>query len=317
MKAAVIEGPGRLVVKDIPRPVCEDDTIIVKTHRAALCNATDVEIAEGSFPHKLHPPYPHVLGHESSGEIAEVGKNIRGWTVGDRIGFWCKMQGAFGEYNQLKVADLAITKLDDRVSFDEGAVLELVGGTMRLMYDAGIRPADTVAVLGQGPAGLILVQEAKIFGAVRTIGVDLIEQRRAMARRLGADMTLDPAVPDTSLFGKVDVVIDAVGNAKGINLGLDLLRPGGRYVIFGHATEDQKISMRDICLKDIRVCGFSCTMEKTQELLDFGQRLVAEARIQLKPLITHHVKLENLAEGLRLCKTAPASTLKVIADIVP
>jgi 2-desacetyl-2-hydroxyethyl bacteriochlorophyllide A dehydrogenase len=315
MKAAVIHGPKNLVVQDIPKPVCEDDTIIVKTYRAAICNATDVEIAEGSFPHHMHPAYPHVLGHESSGEIVEVGKKVNGLKAGDRIAFWCKMQGAFGEYNQLKPADLAIAKLDPCVSFDEGAILELVGGTMRLMYCAGIRPADTVAVLGQGPAGLILVQEAKLFGAGTTIGIDLIENRLKKSQEVGTDIVINPKQPDKSLFGKVDVVIDAVGNSKGINLGLDLLRPEGRYLIFGHATEDQKISMRDICLKDIHMSGFSCTMEKTTDLINFGQKLVAQGRLKLKPLITHHVTLDDLEKGLKLCKNSPADTLKVIADI--
>ena len=84
MKAAIVYGDGRLPIEDIPAPECDADSIIIKTHRVAICNATDVEIYEGVFPPGLHPPFPHVLGHESSGEVAEVGANVTGLAVGDR-----------------------------------------------------------------------------------------------------------------------------------------------------------------------------------------------------------------------------------------
>ncbi len=234
------------------------------------------------------------------------------------------MNGAFGEYNLITPADLAIAKLDDNVSYDEGSVLELVGGTMRLMYDSGIRAADNVAVIGQGPAGLILLQEAKLLGARATVAFDLIDSRLEMASKLGADLVINPAkmsreeilqkVADE--IGEIDLVVDAVGNSKGANLGVEILRPGGNCVIFGHATKDQSISMRDICLKNISMRGFDCSMDRTTALLNLAQRMVSEGKLQLKPLITHHVKLDNLQDGLDLCQANASETLKVIADIV-
>jgi len=318
MKAAVVKGPNQLVVENVPDPACDADSAIVKTHRAAICNATDCEIAEGVFPGHLHPPYPHVLGHESSGEVVEVGCNVEGIKPGDRISYWCKMSGAFGQFNKIEPAKLAIAKLDESVSFDEGAVLELVGGTMRLMWDSGIRPADKVLILGQGPAGLILLQEAKLFSRGTAVTLDLIDWRLEKSRQLGADFAFNPAKAAKEEIldqvGEVDLVIDAVGNSRGINLGIDLLRPGGRYVIFGHATEDQAIAMREICIKDLKVTGFSCPDEKNIDLINLGQRLVAAGEIQLKPLITHHVPLDDLEQGLALCRRHE-KVLKVIVDI--
>ncbi len=80
MKAAIATGNG-IEIRDVPKPACGDDNAVVRVHRSALCNATDVEIANGTFPEGMSPEYPHILGHECAGEVVEVGKNVTGLDV--------------------------------------------------------------------------------------------------------------------------------------------------------------------------------------------------------------------------------------------
>jgi len=86
MKAAWLERPHSLQITDVPDPTCAPDEVILNVKRSSICNATDVHIWEGTFPKDVCPAYPHVLGHECSGEIVEVGKEVDGWKIGDRVG---------------------------------------------------------------------------------------------------------------------------------------------------------------------------------------------------------------------------------------
>ncbi|MDZ7260527.1 MAG: zinc-binding dehydrogenase [candidate division KSB1 bacterium] len=330
MKAAVIHGPHQLSVETVPDPECGPDEVILKVHRSSICNATDVHIWEGKFPPDVCPPYPHILGHECCGEIVEVGQELRTeFQVGDRFGFWCKMTGAFGEYNAIKPHKLAVTKLSENVSYDEGSLLEIVAGTLRCVYDSGLRVGDNVLVLGQGPTGIVLSQLARLAGASKVSAVDLYENRLAKSKELGIDFVynLTGKVFDKALqelrnkIGVLDFVIDAMGNHrwKGgntINLALTLLRPHGRYVVFGHPTEDPPVNMRLLSNNDIIMRGFEPGWEKSRELIRFANQLISTGRVRVKELITHHFTLHDLEKGLIQCRDHPDKTIKVIIDVV-
>jgi len=325
MKAAIIKGPKNLVIEEVEKPTCAPNGILIKVHKASICNATDVHIWEGNYDPRLHLPYPHILGHESSGEIVEVGSEVKEFKIGDRVANWCKMEGAFAEYNHIIPEELAVVKINPNLSYEEGSLLEVVAGTMRTIYHSEIRPADKVAVLGQGPTGLVLLQEAKLFGASLVIGFDLYDFRLEKSKELGADLTFNPkkiSVDEITKkvvkeVGELDLIIDTISSRGAMNLGVSLLKKGGRYVLFGFPMEDQKVTTRLLAIKDVHLKGApSLPMEKTRELLKLGEKLVSEGKLKLKPLITHHLPLERVEEGLTLCKEYPQKTLKVIIDII-
>lgn len=328
MKANVVRGAHQLALEELPDPKIEQDEVLVAVRRSSICNATDVHIWEGTFPPDVCPPYPHVLGHECAGEIVEVGSKVDGYQVGDRIGWWCKMTGAHGELNAIKPGSLAVAKLSPHLSWEEGALLEIVGGTMRLFYDSRMRPADRVMVLGMGATGLVLIQEAKLLGAACTLGVDLLRFRLDMATKVGADLaynltgvTFEQALADLrGMVEEVDVVIDAMGNhlwegGNSIELALWLLRPGGSYEVFGHPTRNTPVNTRVVSGRGIVMKGFSTPMRKTRDLIHLGERWVAEGKLLLEPIVTHHVPLDRLVEGLVLCRDHPDRTLKVVVDV--
>jgi 2-desacetyl-2-hydroxyethyl bacteriochlorophyllide A dehydrogenase len=329
MIAAVIHGPHKLKIEEVAEPACGRDEIKLKVHRSSICNATDVHIWEGKFPADVCPPYPHILGHECCGEVVEIGEDLlNGYQIGDRLGFWCKMTGAFGEYNIIKPRNIAVTKLSDNVSYDEGSILEIVGGTLRCIYDSGLRVGDNVLVLGQGPTGLILSQIAKHAGASTVSAVDLFENRLAKSSELGTDFiyNLSNKTYDQALqylkneIGPLDMVIDAMGNhrwEKGntINLALNLLKRHGRYVVFGHPTQDQFVNMRILSNNDIIMRGFEPGWEKSRDLIQFADQLLSTGQIRVKEIISHHFPLEDLQKGLILCRDSLEKTIKVVIDV--
>jgi L-iditol 2-dehydrogenase len=328
MKAAVVEKPNKIVVKDVNVPVCEHDEVLIKIHRACICNATDTEIFRGQFPFSSSPPYPHILGHECSGEIVKVDKSVSDYKIGDRISFWGKMEGAFAEFITLKPSQAAIAKLSDKVSYDEGVMMELVIGTMRGIYSAQIRPGDKVAVLGQGPAGLLFAQEAKIFGASMVIGLDLNDFRLKKSKELGTDLVFNTSGLEKEEIvkeigesvGKFDIVIEAMGNdlsasGEGINLAIDLLKSAGRLTLFGRSTENLRVNVSNLSLKRIETTGVFAPMDRLQVLAETVEKLIASGQLKVKPLITHHVKLTEVEKGLEMCEKYPNTSIKIVIDV--
>lgn len=328
MKAAVVESPSSLHIKDVPEPTCAPDEVILKVNYSSICNATDVHIWQGTFPIDVCPPYPHILGHECSGSIVEVGKEVEGWKIGDRVSYWVKMSGAFGQYNAVKVNKLAAVKLSD--GFDEkvAPVMEVVGGTLRCIYNNGMQIGDVVVIFGQGPTGLMLMQESKLFGASVVASVDVFDFRLNKSKELGADYVFNLTGKDQeaafqeirNTLGPVDFVIDAMGNHRwkngnSIDLGLSLLKCGGIYQIFGHPTEDQPINIRRVSNENITVRGFEPGMEVSRNLIRFGAGLVSAGKLRVKEMITHTFPLEELEQGLKMCRDRHNEAIKVVIAV--
>jgi L-iditol 2-dehydrogenase len=330
MRAAVIEKPGTLVIKDVEKPTCGDDEILIKVHRAAICNLSDWEVYTGtSAIIDYIGGYPHILGHEQSGEVVEVGRHVTGFAEGDRVTAYWRATGAFGEYNTLNPSKLAVIKLDDRVSYDEGAIMEMAGGgAMRNVYGSGLRPADTMATIGVGPAGLLTGLVAKLFNAKHWIALDLVDFRLQKALALGASAAFNVLEMDHQeiaqaiheWFGEVDVVFETMGvdhspDRSGLDLAIRIVKPGGDVRLFTFAPMRHPLSIGDALMKGVNFVGRKVTIEKTRDLLDLAHRWVAEGRYPIRELITHHVPLEDVEKGLKLAHDQPEEALKVVIDI--
>jgi threonine dehydrogenase-like Zn-dependent dehydrogenase len=330
MRAAVIEEPYRLVVKEVERPVCGDDEILIKVHRAVICNLSDWEVYAGtSSIIDYIGGYPHVLGHEQSGEIVQIGKNVSGFAEGERVTAYWRATGAFGEYNTLNPSKLAVIKLDDRVSYDEGALMEMAGGgAMRNVYGSTMRPTDTVVTIGVGPAGLLTGMVTRLFGAKHWIALDLVDFRLRKALELGASAAFNVlemgreeiAEVISERFGDVDVVFETMGvdrtpDQSGLDLAIRIVKLGGDVRLFTFAPMRHPLSIGDALMKGVNFVGRKVTTEKTRDLLDLAHRWVAEGRYPISELITHHVPLEDTEEGLKLAHERPEEAIKVVIDI--
>lgn len=329
MRAAVIHGPRDLRVERLAEPAPAPGEVVIRTLVASICNATDVHIWEGAVGEELRPPFPHVLGHERSGEVVAVGREVTGFVVGDRVACWAKMDGAFGEYDVLRPWQYPTVKLSDAVSDDAGALLEFVGATLRCLQSAAIAPGERVLILGQGVQGLVLVQEARLLGAGLVAAVDLVPFRLETGRALGCDVAYDltgksyaEALSELrdAVGGEVDLVIDASGKGgweggNSVNLALELLRWAGRYVVYGLPTRDVEVNARLIGMKGITFKGIDTPPHEVNRLLALGERWVAGGRLRLEELVTHRLPLERVAEGLALCRDRPQEVLKVMVEV--
>jgi len=212
VRAVVLKDIGVLEVQDVPEPETAPDQIKVKIAYSGICG-TDPEIIEGRFvPPKL-PPGPNILGHEASGTIVEVGKDIRGdFKAGQKVAmnfrsacgacYYCNNQmehfcamvtpntGAMAEYAVYK--ENTVFPLPDDVPLDAGAMLEPVSVAVHTMDIAGIKVGDTVIITGAGALGLLLLQLAIRSGASKVLVSEPVAGKRKLAKELGADVVVDP-----------------------------------------------------------------------------------------------------------------------------
>lgn len=328
MKAAVIHGPGDLRVEEraIPEPAAGE--LLVRTRAASICNATDVHIFEDRIGEDLRPSYPHVLGHERSGEVVAVGESVRGFRVGDRVACWAKMDGAFAEYDVLRPDAYPTVRVDPALSDEAAAFLEFVAATLRTLTAAAVRPGECVVVLGQGVQGLLLALEARLLGARRVVGIDLVAERLERAADLGVDATVNlsglaqreavDAVRE-ALGGEADLVVDAAGSAtwpggNSITVGMQSLRWAGRYVMHALPPGDVPINARLLTVRGLTLRGVDVPPQEVRPIMEVGARWAAEGRLPLDDLVTHRVTLDRVEDGLRLCRDRPAEVLKVVVD---
>jgi len=334
MKAAVVEKPGVVVVRDVPKPELEDDyDIIVKVRKASICRHPDYELSRG-----LRPPvkggwqptnYPFILGHEFSGEIVEMGSKVKEiypeLEVGDRICEWCWCDG-FAEFVRINVLQIAtIAPLPKNVSDEEGAVLELAGGSTIFFAWAAVKPLDKVLVLGCGPAGLCIIQHAKNFGADVVVGTDIYENRIKLARKVGADAAYNASEYDPDElgmlikreFGEMDLVFDTAGASEAILTGIEALKPGGPFYTFAHVSEYVKIPYLRVATK---LGHFGKPLNwpdraRKRRLMRLAVKWVSEGRLDVKSMISHHFPLDRVDEALSLNWERPQDYIKVVIDI--
>ena len=259
MKAAVVEGPNRLVVRDIPTPTPGDYQALCELLYGATCSGTDSHIIEGNFP--WISPYPTVLGHESVGRVVELGPKVRYLKKGDlipRVGTPAVpgYSVTWGGFAELGIAT------DFRAAQEDGLPPSVWGGcrmqrplppdtdpaaatmfitwreTLSYSNRIGYGPGKNVLVIGSGGNALGYIAHAANAGcAVRLIIGSPV--REAAARKAGATHYLDYKAGDVKeAAGKLcpdgfDIVIDAVGKVGLADLGLALLRPGGTIGIYG------------------------------------------------------------------------------------
>jgi L-iditol 2-dehydrogenase len=335
MKAVVLEGPNQFVTKEIETPTINDNEILVKMVRAAICG-TDIRILEGKKTKDVR--YPSIIGHEMCGTIEQVGKNVQGYAVGEkvavanvipchtcssclkgrdnacmnRLAIGYQFDGGFAEYIKIPevcIKDGNVVKLPEDVSFTAGALIEPLSCCIRGLKNAGTGFNDTVLIVGAGPIGLMHLQLSKITGASKVIVSEPIESRREKALKLGADVVVDSMNEDLAAIVNretnglgVDVIILAIGVPAIVNSTLKLCKKGGTVCLFaGFAgTGECTIEVNTIHYNEINVCG--STAYKKEDYLEAAE-LVKTGRINLDEIATHTFSLDKFQEAYETQKS--------------
>ena len=330
MRAVVVREAGRVAVEEVAEPEVRPDQLLVKAKACSICSATDRDIIDGFW--ESYTKIPCILGHESVGKVVEVGTEVEGFEVGDRIlayppwgsdkprpdGLYL-CTGQMADY--FTSNPLRALKLPASLAPEDAALAVQVGECIHGVRIAQIEPTDKVVILGQGSIGLFFTQLVREEYAEKIIAVDLLEPRLKISRHLGVDLTIDATETDpieevrsaTNGIG-ADVVIYATGSLEAFRQSFKMIRPGGKILVFGHPTKPlDNFDLNEIILQELKVLGvLGCglTHASAMEHVRIAVRLISEKRLQTKPIITHVLPLSKAEYGFECIRNK--SAIKVV-----
>lgn len=321
MWAQVLVEPGKLEYKRIPIPQYGSKEVLVEITTACICNGSDPLIYDG-FEDAY--PTPLVFGHEPFGKIVACGDEVEDFQPGDRVSWWFSL-GAFAEYVAVNPSLVAMAKVPDSISTEEAPIFELMAASRRAVKAAGIKPGCSVLILGLGPSGLIMSQDARLQGASTVVGWDLYEYRRTKGLSLGCTAAFNPleknALKETAKLAEAfDVIIDAMGDdisedESTFNQALKLLKKGGRVVTYGHPAHGRRFSPFLFQNRSAVLVSPPSDMNVVRPLLRDGIDRVVRNELKLRPLISAHIGLDEVERGLQLVRTRPDKYLKIIVHV--
>jgi len=315
MQVALLYDSFVLKVEEVNYPQLEEENLIIKIHRASVCNGSDAALYSGRRRREVAYPwmkFPWIVGHECAGEVVEVGKKVKGFKIGDRVAS-LKYGNAFAEYQAVLPEQLI--PLPSWLSYEEGTFVEPLYTTFA--YTHYLREGDIVVVCGAGPSGTLLLQGCLALGAAKVGVIDKCENRLQVAKKLGAHLTLkaDDEKMERILLdqlGEIDIFIDATGYDV-YDLGIRLLKPGGKLIMYGVPDSGVNYDGTRAFFKGIQFCN-----EKEyppQKVVGRALKLVQEGKIKLQGFTTHHFPLSGVPEAINLALNHPEKCLGIVIDI--
>jgi alcohol dehydrogenase len=350
MKALVYHGPGQRTWEDVPDATIRDPTdVVVRVDSATICG-TDLHILKGDVP-EVRPGT--ILGHEAVGTIVETGAAVTTLAEGDRVlvscitscgrcrfcregryglctggGGWIfghLIDGLQAEYARVPFAETSIHKVPEELGDEQVLFLaDILPTAFEVGVQAGgVRPGDTVVVVGAGPIGLAAILTAKLLTPGRIVAVDLADARLEWAHKLGADVTVNGGRDDAIGVVKeltdglgADVAIEAVGVPETFELCTELVRPGGRVANVGVHGHPATLHLEKLWIMDVTITTGLVDTNTTPQLL----KLIADGRLDPTVFATHRFPIgETMAAYDTFAQPAETDALKVVlqADPVP
>ncbi|MDH5754293.1 MAG: zinc-binding dehydrogenase [Candidatus Bathyarchaeota archaeon] len=332
MKVAMLYGVKDLRVEDVEVPRVEAGEVLVKVKVATTCG-TDLKIFQRGYVEKVIK-LPTIFGHEWAGEVVDVGEGLEWPEKGMRVRagnsapcLHCKMcqkgkynlcenmiwlWGAYAEYIKVPARMVLVNmqEIPQHVSFEEAAITEPLACVLHGVEKAKVKLGDTVAIIGAGPIGLLHLLTVKKIGAGKIIIIDLVDERLNFAEKLGADETINAGRENvvemvrqlTDGYG-ADVVIEAIGLPATWEQALKLVRKGGTVLEFGGCPPGTEIKVNTELLHygEVTVLG---TFHATPLHFRKALNLIASGTINVKPLMTRKMRLEEIKEAFEILSTS-------------
>jgi len=332
MKAAMLYGIKDLRIEEISKPEVKAGEVLVKVKAATTCG-TDLKIFQRGYVEKVIK-LPTVFGHEWAGEVVEVGEGLEWPRKGMRVRagnsapcLRCAMcqkgkynlcenmiwlWGAYAEYIKVPARMVLVNmqEIPSHVSYEEAAITEPLACVLHGVEEAEVKLGDTVAIIGAGPIGLLHLLTVKKLGVEKVIIIDLVDERLSFAEKLGADEIINAGEVDvaekvrqiTGGYG-ADVVIEAIGLPTTWEQALTLVRKGGTVLEFGGCPPKTEIRVNTELLHygEVKVMGaFHATPLHFRKALNY----IASKTINVKPLITRKMRLEEIKEAFQILSTS-------------
>jgi len=343
MTAVVYRGVDDLRVETVPVPRISATELLVKVAACGVCPTDIKKIHYGTVPP------PRIFGHETAGTIVRVGARVRGFAVGERVALHhhvpclgCHLcrHGAFAQCAQYKRTGITagfepsgggyaeyarvmsfvlpgVVKIPARNSFLEGAMQEPVNTVLKAVKKLGLHRGDTVLVAGQGPIGLMFTR-LLAAGGMTVLATDLLETRLKLARQWGARWALkadaanfmDEARRLTKRSG-LDAAVVAVPSDEAVFHARDLVRGGGRIMLFAHTRRGvpTPMDLSAVCVDEKDVLGsYSSDFTLQKEVA----RWVFSRRLDVRKLVTHEFPLAQTAAAVNLAARPTPESLKIM-----
>jgi len=339
VRVAMYYNNSDVRLEELPRPVIGAGEVLVRAMACGICGSDVLEWYRV-------PRAPRVLGHEMTGVIVEVGEGVERWGVGDRVFVshhvpcntcrYCLSghhtacetlhttnfdPGGFAEFVRVPrlQVDRGIYLLPDDMSFEVGTFIEPLACCVRGQRQAGVRPGDSIFVIGSGVSGILHIQLARTLGAGRIVASDISEYRLRAAERFGADAVIDARAGDVP--GRLmelndgrlaDKVFVCTGAVQASETALKCVDRGGTILFFAvpEPTVNVSVNFNEMWRNEVTMTtSYGASPVDLMTSLD----LLRAGRVNVEDMITHRFGLAEAGEGFRLVARAEDS-LKVIIE---
>jgi len=340
MKALVLEAYNKLVYRDFPDPIVAEDEVLINIKAVGICGS-DVHGMDGSTGRRI-PPL--VMGHEAAGVITSVGTKVSGWKAGDRVTFdstiyklddwytrkgmynlsenrmvlgvspeeYCR-HGAFAEY--VNVPQHILYRIPDEVSFSQASMVEPVAVAAHAVELTPLELNDTAVVVGCGMIGLFVIQVLRARGCGRIIAIDLEEDRISLAKKLGADVGLNPKSDDIRKEVEAftdgrgaDVAFEVVGISETVNTAINSVRRGATVSLVGNLSPTAEIPLQAVVTQQIRLQGSCAICGEYPAVLD----MIARKDVNVDAILSAEAPLSAGAEWFQRLYNKEPGLIKVV-----
>ncbi len=339
MLQQLMTSPGTIRFRKIPVPEPGPEQVLVKIKRIGICGS-DIHVYHGTHP---YTKYPVTQGHEVSGEIAAVGQYVSDLKIGQKVTIepqvFCGkcypcLHGKYNLCEKLKVMGFQtvgtaseyfvcdaskITLLPEKMSYDEGAMIEPLAVTIHAAKRFSAIKNAKVCILGSGPIGILLAQSVKALGASKVMITDISDSRLALAKKVGADYVVNTTKKDfakalVSNLGpdKADVIYDCAGNDITMNQAIQNARKGSTIILVAVFAKMANIDLAK--LNDSELDLNTSMMYRHEDYVD-AIRFVNEGKIQLKPLMTAHFSFKDYSAAYEYIDSHREETMKILIDV--
>ena len=346
MRAAVYTGKSTVSVESVPTPAIGPGELLIRVESCGICH-TDLKKIEYNL---LTPP--RIFGHETAGVVVAAGREVRGFSVGDRVivfhhipcleCFYCRHKlfaqcpvykkvgvtagyepagGGFSQYVRVMdwIVQRGVEKIPDGVSFDRACFVEPVNTCLKGVIQLNPQPEDVVVILGQGPIGLLFTMLVKRSGSTM-IATDAMPYRRELATRFGAAGAFDPCDPNLlSRFMEMtggrgaDLVIVAASVPGIVEQAVRYSRPGSRILLFAQTSHQERI---EVSGADVCVGERAIfgSYSASVDLQKDSANLVFSGALPVEDLISHRFALNEIRLGIALALHPEPKSLKIIVQ---
>jgi L-iditol 2-dehydrogenase len=316
MKVAVYYNNNDVRIEEMPIPKINDDELLVKVQASGICGSDVMEW------YRLKTA-PRVLGHEIAGDIVEVGKNVKKYKIGDRVFISHHVPCNNCNFcNNNKVPEINVDNgtfvLPKEMTYEEGAFIEPLACVVRGFRIAEMKPEQSILILGSGIAGLLQIKLAKAMGARKIFATDINEHRLKIAKKLGADITINAEENVAKLVKKnndgmlTDFVILCAGVPSAVKQAFESVTPGGTILFFAMTKPGVEIPFHlfDIWNKQVKIVStYAGAPKDIVEAIEF----IKSKKVEVTDMISHRLPLSEAAKGFQLVAKAQDS-IKVILE---